>query len=154
MSKDILLSEIADMVVLKKDEVIDKLNHAGIPTDSSVSEAEVADVVVDNLGNKKLIHGLATIVAKKEGEYETFLNANGNKNRKRPSEPQDYNSEIASYFYGIETNDKPTLKDKVENLRREFGTEVKQVASGWKILILLGLGAAALYVITLPAKKG
>lgn len=149
MVKDILLSEISDAVVNRREQVIDKLNRSGLYIDSSISAKELSKAVSDNLGNRKFLQGLSSIIAlKTPHDFEAFSSANGNKVTEK-----DYVLDIYSSVDGnIKAEDSNSLSDKTQKLLESLGlidTTDARKGSGWMTFGVLSLGAVGIYFIAI-----
>jgi len=149
MVKDILLSEIADAVVNRREHVIDKLNRSGLYIDSSISTKELSKVVSDNLGNRKFLQGLSSIIAlKTPHDFEAFASANGKNGTEK-----DYVLDIYSSVDGaIKAEDNNTLADKTRKLLESLGlidTGNARKGSGWMTFGVLGASAIGIYFIAI-----
>ncbi len=149
MVKDILLSEISDAVVNRREHVIDKLNRSGLYVDSSISAKDLSKVVSDNLGNKKFLQGLSSIIAMKTpADFEAFASANGVKGTEK-----DYVLDIYSSVDGnIESGDSETLTEKTLKLLeslgfKDSGNEPKGTV--WATFGVISLSATAIYFIAI-----
>lgn len=144
MVKDILLSEIADAVVTRREHVIDRLNRSGLYVDSSISTKELSKVVSDNLGNRKFLQGLSSIIAlKTPADFEAFSSANGSKGTEK-----DYVLDIYSSVDGnVKVQDSGTLSDKTMKLLGSFGLlDTNTKGSGTGILAIGVLSASAIWI--------
>lgn len=148
MVKDILLSEISDAVVNRRQDVIDKLNRSGLYVDSSTKTEELSQIVTDNLGNKKFIQGLSSIIAMKTpDDLSYFLSANGSKVTE-----SDYIKDIYFAVDGnIKTDDKDLLSDKVSKLLESLGfkSSSKSSGSGWATFTVLSASALGIYFMVI-----
>lgn len=61
---DMLTSEIAYVIIHNKKEFIEKLKQAGFKFPQTISNKKLADVVIENLGNKHMMYTLSYFVAK------------------------------------------------------------------------------------------
>lgn len=143
MTKDILLSEIANAIVNHRERVIDKLNQSGLQTDSSISQKDLAEKVMDSLPNKKFLGGLSSVIAgKNASDYQSFNADNGGKTK-----PQDYTKDIFFAINGtVKAADKEELVQKTEQLLPVQSSKGSAV-SGWCVFGIVLLGAAAVYAI-------
>lgn len=148
MVKDILLSEITDAIVTRREQVIDKLNRSGLYVDSSISTPDLARIVSENLGNKRFLQGLATIIAiKTPKDFEMYLSASGHKVTER-----DYVLDIYSSVQGsIKAEDKELLSDKTMKLLKSFGLIKSPSAAkiGWATFGIVSLSALGIYFIAI-----
>jgi hypothetical protein len=149
MVKDILLSEIADAVVTRRDHVIDRLNRSGLYVDSSISTKDLSKIVSDNLSNKKFLQGLSTIIAMKTpADFESFASANGSKGTEK-----DYVLDIYSSVDGnIKSEDSNSLSDKTMKLLESLGLYNPNPArkgSGWFAFGTVALSATGIYFMAI-----
>lgn len=149
MVKDILLSEIADAVVNRREHVIDRLNRSGLYVDSSISSSELSKVVSDNLENKKFLQGLSSIIAlKTPNDFEAFASANGANGTEK-----DYVRDIYSSVDGnIESTDSSTLAEKTQKLLESLGlvnTSDVRKGYGWFAFGIVTLSTAGIYFMVI-----
>lgn len=147
MTRDILLSEIAEVIVMKRERIIDKLNQAGIQTDSSISQRQLAERVMDNLSNRKFMAGLSSIIAEKNSDgYQSFNAQNGGK-----AKPKDYTRDIFFAINGTVKNaDKIELVDKTEQISPTPEPPKKKAKPGIALAII---GGCALVIYLIGVQK-
>ena len=163
MVKDIVTSEIADAVVDRKEDVIDKLNHSGLYVDSSVTTKQLSAIVSENLSNPKFVKGITSIIiGKNPKDLDIYLNASGSdrpikdKNgkkviRKRPTEIDYFNDMFIAVNGSVQKGDADVM-DKVDAISTD-DTEKKESTSKGNYVLLGIAGTCALAVYLIGVKK-
>lgn len=151
MVKDILTSEIADAVVNRKEEIIDRLNHSGLYVDSSISTKQLSAIVSDNMSNPKFVAGVANIIGTKHPkDFEIFSNASGvdKKGKRKPVTEIDYFNDVFIAVSGSVTKGDAEVVEKVDQINTD-DTELKasNKKGGLISLGIMGTCALALYLI-------
>jgi hypothetical protein len=133
MTKDILLHEIADAITSRRDDVIDKLNYAGLHTDSSITTKELTDKVIENLSNKRFSKGMSEIIAKNHrDEYEGFSSSDG--------KSSDTNDVVSTEISNMSTKDTTDLHNRIATMDSSAPATTKSgVSGGWITLGWLAL---------------
>jgi hypothetical protein len=142
MVKDILMSEMSDAIVNRRDDVIDKLNHSGIYVDSSTTVNELTEIVKNNLGNKKFMEGFSRIIGgKNPKDFEQFSAMNGNK----VSEGDYYKDVFFAMDGYVKSSDSTMLSDKVFSLMSGGAEQVRKGTGFMPALFVMGLSAGIIY---------
>lgn len=141
MVKDIIMSEMSDVIVNRREDVIDKLNNSGLYVDSSSTVNELTEIVKNNLGNKKFMEGMSRIIGgKNPKDFEQFSAMNGNK----VSEGDYYKDVFFAMDGYIKSGDNNMLSDKVFSLMS--GDVQPRKGSGFMpALLVMGLSAGIIY---------
>lgn len=65
--KDMIVSEVADLIVNHKSDVVELLNSCGVKTDANENNKKIITKIVNNGGSPKVQQGIAYLIASKHG---------------------------------------------------------------------------------------
>ena len=147
MTKDILLHEIAEAIVGRREDIIDLLNNSGVHTDSSINAQELTTKVVNNLSNKKFVEGLVSIISKThKEEFDNFVSADGNKDS--------IQSTVVSQMGNVTPSDTEDVQGRVDMINHNSKMESKGGSGGgWVVVGILTLSAVAIFAIVKTRNK-
>lgn len=114
MMKDVVLSELADLMVNERTRVIDILNESGIYTDTASSRKELSEKITKNLANKRMLNRFAHLIAiENKNDFRNF--SGSNKGKKVTG--NDFVNQIMFALSGSASeNDTEALAEKAEEM--------------------------------------
>jgi hypothetical protein len=145
--RDMLISEIGDLIAHDKKDVAEALSTVGIKTDESESNKKIIAKIVNNFSNEKLQLALSYLIANKHGLSVATENKEGIKN------PVKAISEGMALLVKDIADKKITSQQFVESLTQSADAQGGEEKSNAGLFIGLGIAAVVIGAIYYTARK-